>query len=329
MISSFDELYCECGESVIYPPIPCGTKKPVCNNACTRSHPCDHPVLHNCHTAAKCPPCVVLTSKYCYGKHELRKTIPCHEESFSCGLPCGKSLQCGRHNCQKPCHDGDCMKDGEVCKQRCNRARLDCLHQCGGACHDGECPDIMCKENVEITCECGNRKQTRTCGDFAREYRRIATAQLASSMMDMQNGASIQLSDILGPIKTGKNKTLECNDECKLLERNRRLEIALGPSKESLKQLPAYTDFLKAFAKKDSSLIKDIHDKLTNLVKLAKESKQKSRSHSFPVMNREKRQVVHEMCEMFGIQSQAYDAEPNRNVVATAVRELVILISAR
>lgn len=32
-------------------------------------------------------------------------------------------------------------------------------------------------------------------------------------------------------------------------------------------------------------------------------------------------QLVHEMCEMFGVESVAYDAEPNRNVVATAQRD--------
>lgn len=40
-------------------------------------------------------------------------------------------------------------------------------------------------------------------------------------------------------------------------------------------------------------------------------------------MNKEKRQIVHEMCEYFGIESQAYDPEPNRNVVATADKEKV------
>lgn len=40
-------------------------------------------------------------------------------------------------------------------------------------------------------------------------------------------------------------------------------------------------------------------------------------------MNREKRQFVHEYCEHFGCQSEAYDEEPNKNVVATAVRGMV------
>lgn len=38
-------------------------------------------------------------------------------------------------------------------------------------------------------------------------------------------------------------------------------------------------------------------------------------------MNWQKRQFIHELCEHFGCESVAYDAEPNRNVVATADRE--------
>lgn len=33
------------------------------------------------------------------------------------------------------------------------------------------------------------------------------------------------------------------------------------------------------------------------------------------------------MCEMFGIESVAYDAEPNRNIVATANRSMVIILN--
>lgn len=119
---------------------------------------------------------------------------------------------------------------------------------------------------------------------------------------------------------------LECNEECRVLERNRRLAIGLqirNPELTPSKILTRYSDFIRGWAKKDPQLVKSIHDTLTNLVKLAKESKQKSRSHSFPTMNREKRQLVHEMCGMFGIDSVAYDAEPNRNVVATAYKEKV------
>ncbi|XP_019536863.3 protein shuttle craft [Aedes albopictus] len=320
---SFDELTCECGASVIYPPVPCGTKKPHCDKPCSRQHTCSHPVLHNCHSDPNCPPCVVLTTQYCYGKHEQRKTIPCFQSSFSCGLACAKPLPCGRHKCIRPCHENECITvEGEICKQHCTVPRSTCTHQCKAPCHDGDCPpDLPCREMVEVTCECGHRKQMRTCHDFNRDYRRFASAQLASSMQEVQRGGSVELSDILGSGKPKSNKTLECSDECRLLERNRRLAIGLQIRNPDLssKLQPNYSDFLKTFAKKDPALVKMIHEKLTELVKLAKESKH-TRSHSFPVMNREKRRVVHEMSAMFGVESIAYDAEPNRNVVATADR---------
>lgn len=37
-------------------------------------------------------------------------------------------------------------------------------------------------------------------------------------------------------------------------------------------------------------------------------------------MNKEKRQLVHEYCAHFGCESEAYDAEPKRNVVAIAAK---------
>lgn len=115
---------------------------------------------------------------------------------------------------------------------------------------------------------------------------------------------------------------LECNEECKVLERNRRLDIAFKVQNPNLanypKFIPNYSDFLKTFYKRDSAFVNNVYDRLTTLVKLAKESKQPFRSFSFPSCNHDKRHVIHDLCEMFGVESVAYDAEPNRNVVATA-----------
>jgi len=43
-------------------------------------------------------------------------------------------------------------------------------------------------------------------------------------------------------------------------------------------------------------------------------------------MKYEKRKLIHEYSEHFGCESIAYDAEPNRNVVVTALKEKVIFI---
>lgn len=323
--SSFEELYCECGAEVIYPPVPCGTRRPACNRPCSREHSCDHEVLHNCHSEPTCPPCGVLTQRWCHGKHELRKAVPCHVKEISCGLSCNKPLTCGRHKCITMCHAGPCERPEQQCIQPCNTTRELCGHICAAPCHEGKCPDMPCKEMVKVTCQCGHRTMSRVCADNAREYQRIASNILASKMADMQLGHSVDLEEVFGQGAKKQNqlKTLECNDECKTIERNRRLALGLQIVNPDLsgKLMPRYTDYMKQWVKKDPHFCQMVHDKLTELVQKAKTSKQKSRSYSFDVMNREKRHFVHESCQHFGCESQAYDEEPKRNVVATAVKD--------
>ena len=50
------------------------------------------------------------------------------------------------------------------------------------------------------------------------------------------------------------------------------------------------------------------------------QSKHPTRSHAFANMNLNQRKVVHELAEMYGCQTQSYDYEPKKNVVATASR---------
>ncbi|XP_012532669.1 protein shuttle craft [Monomorium pharaonis] len=323
--SSFEELYCECGAEVIYPPVPCGTRRPTCNRPCSREHSCDHEVLHNCHSEPTCPPCSILTQRWCHGRHELRKAVPCHVKEISCGLPCNKPLACGRHKCIMMCHVGSCERPGQTCIQPCTVTRELCGHICAAPCHEAKCPDTPCKEMVKVTCQCGHRTMSRVCADNAKEYQRIASNILASKMADMQLGHSVNLEEVFGQGAKKQNqlKTLECNDECRIIERNRRLALGLQIVNPDLsgKLMPRYSDYMKQWAKKDPHFCQMVHDKLTELVQLAKTSKQKSRSYSFDVMNREKRHFVHESCQHFGCESQAYDEEPKRNVVATAVKD--------
>ena len=159
---SFDELPCQCGSQIAFPPIPCGTKPPLCDEPCTRNHQCSHTVRHNCHSDAQCPPCTELTEKWCHGKHELRKSIVCHLEGYSCGNSCGLPLPCGNHNCIEPCHAGPCLKVPAVessdsdtglrlaksCTQPCKKIRDVCGHICRANCHEGSCPRTPCNEKV-------------------------------------------------------------------------------------------------------------------------------------------------------------------------------------
>ena len=145
---------------------------------------------------------------------------------------------------------------------------------------------------------------------------------LAAQIRDLNNGISTNI--------LVNNKKIECNEECAKMERNRRLALALqieNPDMSAKLSAPKYSEFLKEMAKKDAFFASNVHEKLTDLVKLAKDSKQKSRSYSFEYMNRDKRQFVHELSDHFGVESESYDAEPKRNVVVTALKERVWLPS--
>jgi len=311
---SFEELTCTCSSALLYPPIACGTRPPQCREPCTRRHPCSHPVTHSCHSEDNCPPCTQLTVKLCYGGHEERKNVACLVEGISCGKPCGKSSNCGKHKCIKICHAGECLGT-EGCAQPCPAPRA-CDHPCGQPCHEGECPDTVCTTQVRVSCECGNRTASQPCSE--NSYSRMTTALLATRMADMQAGNSVSLKEL-----SKKDKKLECTEDCSKLERNKRVSLALQIRNPELsaKITPRYSDFMKEFSKKEPKFCSSIHDDFTKLVQLAKESKQKSRIKSFDCMNREKRQLVHEYAEHFGCESESFDAEPKRNVVATAFRD--------
>ncbi|XP_041978690.1 protein shuttle craft-like [Aricia agestis] len=318
-VVSFEELTCACGAEAVLPPVRCGTRAPLCSAPCRKPRPCGHPPHHSCHSG-DCPPCVVLTTKSCHGRHEERKTIPCSQEEFSCGMPCGKPLPCGKHTCIKTCHKGPC--DAGKCTQACREKRPGCGHECAAPCHagaGGACPSgAPCRRPVRATCACGRRSMDRACTDNARDYAKLMSTLAASKM---QEGGSVDLSDVQRP--SNMLKTLECDEECYVEARSRRMALALQIRNPdvSAKLAPRYGDSLRATAARDPAFAQHVHDKLTDLVQLAKKSKQKTRAHSFPSMNRQKRQFIHEMCEHFGCESVAYDAEPNRNVVATADRE--------
>ncbi|KAJ8418686.1 hypothetical protein AAFF_G00001850 [Aldrovandia affinis] len=322
--TSFDELTCHCGETVMYPPIACGTKPPECKSLCTRRHECDHPVFHNCHSDEKCPPCTYLTQKWCMGNHEQRSNIPCHLTDISCGLPCSKLLPCGMHRCPRICHRGDCVAEAN-CRQQCVAPRQECGHPCAAPCHQGSpCPRNTCSAKVALQCDCGRRKETVSCTDAARSYQRIAAIAMASKLSDLQLCDSVDIGQLITK-KELKHSRLECDQECAALERNRQLAEALQIDQSAdpfnvRASSSKYSDSLKEDARKEFKFVSEVEEEMKNLVELVGKGKQSKRSHCFPPMNREHRKIIHELAEVYGIESVSYDSEPKRNVVITAVR---------
>ncbi|KAM9501093.1 transcriptional repressor NF-X1 isoform 1-T1 [Clarias gariepinus] len=321
--TGFDELPCYCGETVMFPPIPCGTKPPECKNTCTRQHDCDHPVLHSCHSEEKCPPCTHLTKKWCMGNHEQRSNIPCHLQDISCGLVCNKLLSCSHHRCKRICHRGECQVEDD-CKQPCPHPRPECGHPCNAPCHPGTpCPHTTCNAKVAMQCDCGRRKETIPCMDATSSSQRYAAIAVASKLSDMQLGESVNIAQLTK--KDQKQARLECDQECATLERNRRLAEALqvDPTVDPFNTKSTtckYSDTLKEDARKDFKFVSEVEEEIKNLVELANKGKQPKKSHCFPPMKRDQRRIVHELAEVYGLESVSFDSEPKRNVVVTAVR---------
>uniref|UniRef100_A0A8C1GDX2 NF-X1-type domain-containing protein n=1 Tax=Cyprinus carpio TaxID=7962 RepID=A0A8C1GDX2_CYPCA len=220
--TSFDELACYCGETVLFPPIPCGTKiqdsrfkifylPPEYKNVCTRSHDCDHPGTTQ------------------------RSNIPCHLQDISCGLAGDKLLPCGSHRCKKICHRGECQAEGE-CKQPCIHPRPSCGHPCAAPCHPGTpCPPSICSAKVALQCDCGRKKETLPCADAASSYQRNAKQSFINLFIWLFS------------------HRLECDQECATLERNRWLAEALQTDKSvdtfNTSTSSKYSDSLKEDAR--------------------------------------------------------------------------------
>ncbi|KIM74148.1 hypothetical protein PILCRDRAFT_828564, partial [Piloderma croceum F 1598] len=108
--SSFEEIACYCGSTVLDPPISCGTQI-NCSYPCSRPPlACGHPKTHHsCHEdPAPCPPCPFLANKTCACGKKVVTNVRCSQEKVSCGATCGKLLGCGFHHCERLCHGDDC-----------------------------------------------------------------------------------------------------------------------------------------------------------------------------------------------------------------------------
>ncbi|KAJ3128279.1 FKBP12-associated protein [Nowakowskiella sp. JEL0407] len=199
---SFDELRCNCGRTVRYPPIPCGAAVPTCSHPCTRELACGHESLspHNCHPDSEsCPPCVRFVSRQCACGKRTLTNIPCSRQGLpSCGQMCsGESEECG-HKCTRFCHSGPCIDETHPCGEKCGRTRMICGHKCNFACHNKSfcTEDKPCNEKITLTCKCGHKKVASTCGAWKESIGR--------------SGAP----------------PLECDNSCLLAERNRKLAEA-------------------------------------------------------------------------------------------------------
>ncbi|KAH0618018.1 hypothetical protein JD844_016932 [Phrynosoma platyrhinos] len=320
--TSFEELTCYCGESVIYPPIPCGTRPPECKKPCTRPHECDHPVYHSCHSEEKCPPCTYLVQKWCMGRHELRNNIPCYLTDISCGLPCDRMLKCGMHKCKRICHKGECLID-EECRQPCTILRLHCNHPCMSPCHPSlPCPTTSCSSKVDLQCECGRRKETMICSEASSTFQRYNSCYFYSFQINRSTVWRFNRDKQIDNQEGNEANQVTISEN---IEIGMRFAEALHIDDSSdpfnvRASTPKYSDILKEDGKKDVKFVSEIEKEMKALIEAVNKSKHTKKSHCFPPMNREHRRIIHELAQAYGIESVSYDNEPKRNVVISAVK---------
>ncbi|KAF8582785.1 hypothetical protein K439DRAFT_1350445 [Ramaria rubella] len=279
--SSFDELVCRCGLTVIFPPVPCGTRI-NCTFPCDRAPPlCGHSKsAHTCHEdPTACPPCPFLTTKRCAcGKSNIGN-VRCSQEKVSCGQPCGKLLDCGFHRCGKLCHGDDCG----ACSSVCGKPRKLCLsaqHPCTLPCHaPSACNESEpCSAMVTISCPCGRFQQPMICGKCTSN-----------------------------PSKS--TQQLHCRDECGIAKRNARLAEALGISADTKEKANVvYSEDLVSFGKADPKFLTLVEKALNDFVMSDK------KTQVLPYMPESRRKFVRELCQLYRIDTQLVDQEPKRSI---------------
>ncbi|PGG97594.1 hypothetical protein AJ80_09671 [Polytolypa hystricis UAMH7299] len=307
----FQEISCNCGRSVLHPPLPCGTQPPPCNFNCERPKACGHPPTpHNCHPDDEsCPKCPFLTEKRCLCGKKTLKNQPCWLSETRCGLVCGEELRCGSHTCKKQCHrPGDCEDAKTPCTQACGKPKKLCSHPCKEPCHAPfPCPEKKhCQSLVTVTCSCGRMKQEKKCNATRGE----GVSKFAAAPQPTRPTA------------------LKCDDECARLERNRTLAAALSVPIDphtttsssstnnqtaSPENLPYADETLDLYIKlSTSATLSTLQTYESTLHTLATHQAQKSAR--FPPAKAKMRAFVHSLAADWGFRSESLDPEPHRHV---------------
>ncbi|KAL6303220.1 hypothetical protein BKA93DRAFT_788613 [Sparassis latifolia] len=281
--SSFEEMICHCGRTILDPPISCGTRI-TCTYECSRPPlPCGHPkAKHTCHEdPIPCPPCPFLTTKRCACGKKTVDNIRCSQEKVSCGTACGKLLSCGFHHCERLCHSDPCGP----CTAVCGKSRKLCLpahHPCAFPCHaPASCDESEpCRATIYLTCPCGRIRTPISCG-----------------------------RSTLNPAGREGSQQIKCSNECLVAKRNARLAEALGinPNRTDGRQA-TFSDPLVASARADPkfcALVEKTFDEFLSSDK---------KSQILPHMTESRRRFVHDLAVVYRMDTQMIDQEPQRSV---------------
>lgn len=113
---------------------------------------------------------------------------------------------------------------------------------------------------------------------------------------------------------------LECDPECEIQARNKRIADALDIESPDLSSNLAvvYPDTVVRFAQDKPQLALMVETNLRRLSLQIDETAEKKLEYNLPSMNKKERQFVHELSDLFGIRSTGRDCEPHRFITLTA-----------
>nr|CCC89923.1 unnamed protein product [Trypanosoma congolense IL3000] len=177
---------CFCGKSDKIVGCSSGAQAFECDEVCGKLLDCEkHFCGVLCHEGP-CPVCTRSSVSRCFCGAEEKTRYCTDSKPYSCGKPCSKPLNCGKHLCLSLCHKGECQpctRDPErvafcpcgnapltellksprkscldpipSCGAVCG-AQLPCGHTCRALCHEN--PSCKpCTEIVSMRCCCGSR----------------------------------------------------------------------------------------------------------------------------------------------------------------------------
>ena len=145
----------------------------------------------------------------------------------------------------------------------------------------------------------------------------LDNTELAQSLAQALSVRTIDLS--LARKQQPVQQQLECDDECRIIQRNKILAQALDINLDEPRPTAiVYTDFLLDYAKKNIEFVQAIERDFAQLVDDTKRHGVKKRCHTFKPMKTNERHVIHELASYYGLETQSMDPEPQRNVVAFA-----------
>jgi transcriptional repressor NF-X1 len=143
------------------------------------------------------------------------------------------------------------------------------------------------------------------------------SGDLDSIMRGIQSGQSIRIDNFA--MKSALYRSLECDEKCAQMARNRVLAEALELTDvdHSPDTVPQYSTFLLEQVRDNQQLVANIENIFKDII----EGNGGKTSHSFKPMKRDHRRIIHELAEYYNLTSTSYDPEPQRNVVVIATKK--------